>query len=125
MFSIYPATRCGSMSALFKRVAFHWKRCWVCPTLYNMFVGDKSRTGEPSERRIELDALLPEYAARLRQKGARSASSSRNTAMGIRRVTVTRISASCCSGTCFNKGRWTCGTLCGRPDVHRLRRGQA
>jgi len=34
-----------------------------------MFVGGKSRTGEPSERRIELDALLPEYAARLRQKG--------------------------------------------------------
>lgn len=57
------------MSALFKRVAFHWKRCWVCPTLYNMFVGGKSRTGEPSERRIELDALLPEYAARPRQKG--------------------------------------------------------
>ena len=37
--------------------------------LYGMFVGAKSRTGEPSERRIELDALLPEYAARLKQKG--------------------------------------------------------
>lgn len=37
--------------------------------LYGMFVGGKSRTGEPSERRAELDALLPKYAARLRQKG--------------------------------------------------------
>ncbi len=37
--------------------------------LYGMFVGAKSHTGEPSERRAELDTLLPEYAARLRQKG--------------------------------------------------------
>ncbi|MCD8318857.1 MAG: IS21 family transposase [Paraprevotella sp.] len=31
--------------------------------------GGKSRTKEPSERRVGLDALLPEYAAHLRQKG--------------------------------------------------------
>ena len=37
--------------------------------LYGMFVGGKSRTREPSGRRAELDALLPEYAARLRQRG--------------------------------------------------------
>lgn len=37
--------------------------------LYGMFVGGKSRTREPSGRRAELDALLPEYAARLWQRG--------------------------------------------------------
>lgn len=37
--------------------------------LYGMFVGGKSRVREPSERRIELEALLPEYASRLKRKG--------------------------------------------------------
>lgn len=37
--------------------------------LYGMFVGGKLLTKEPSAWRVELDELLPEYAARLRQKG--------------------------------------------------------
>ena len=37
--------------------------------LYGMFVSGKSRTREPSGRRAELNALLPEYAVRLRQRG--------------------------------------------------------
>lgn len=37
--------------------------------LHEMFVGSKSRLREPSHRRVELDALLPEYASRLSRKG--------------------------------------------------------
>ena len=37
--------------------------------LHGMFVGSKSRVREPSHRRTELDALLPEYASRLGRKG--------------------------------------------------------
>ncbi len=37
--------------------------------LYGMSVGDKSRVREPSDRRIELETLLPEYASRLKRKG--------------------------------------------------------
>ena len=37
--------------------------------LYGMFVGGKSCVREPSDRRIELEALLPEYASRLKRKG--------------------------------------------------------
>ena len=37
--------------------------------LHEMFVGSKSRVREPSHRRAELDALLPEYASLLSRKG--------------------------------------------------------
>ena len=43
---------------------FTGKRCWVCPT--STFTACSSVVspvqGKPSERRAELDALLPEYA---------------------------------------------------------------
>lgn len=37
--------------------------------LQEMFVGGRQREYKPSPRRLELEALLPEYAARLRRKG--------------------------------------------------------
>lgn len=37
--------------------------------LQEMFVGGRAREVKPSERRIELEALLPEYANRLKRKG--------------------------------------------------------
>lgn len=37
--------------------------------LNEMFVGDKDYHREPSVRRTELEALLPDYAARLSRKG--------------------------------------------------------
>lgn len=37
--------------------------------LQEMFVGGRQREYKPSPRRLELEALLPEYAARLKRKG--------------------------------------------------------
>lgn len=80
--------------------------------LYGMFIGGKSRTGEPSERRAEQGALLPEYADRLRQKGVTVRKLFEEYRQGIRRVTVTRISASCCGGTCFRQKPLDIATRC-------------
>lgn len=37
--------------------------------LQEMFVGGRPREYKPTPRRLELEALLPEYAARMKRKG--------------------------------------------------------
>ena len=70
--------------------------------LYGMSVGDKSRVRESSDRRIELETLLPEYASRLKRKGITVRKLFEgNTGVSIRMVIAMRISVSCCGGICF------------------------
>ena len=68
--------------------------------LYGMLVGGKSRTRDLPDGVRNWTRSFRNTPHVCGKGASRSASSSRNTAVNTRTVTVTRISASCCGGTC-------------------------
>ena len=91
--------------------------------IQEMFSEGVGRNREPSQRQLELEALLPEYAARLSRRGVTVKTlyeEYRETHPdGIQTCQFRQLSHALPYGdTC----RRPCRALCRRPDVYRLRR---